>query len=645
MKGSDEVKKFKEDINHIKVPAEIDAAIDKGIKKIYKNTRRKKIMLYLLPIAAVFLIIIGIFKYNSANIIGEIKKPKVNSRGVAVLSSYENLKSILKSCENNDAVKTTMSPKLGTSADKSTADVSYSTTNIQVEGVDEPDIVKNDDRYIYSISSSSNSLHIVDTYSGTKKMKSLAAINFKDFIPHNMFIKDNQLIVLGNEKNMNYTGRNWGISDKALIYTGGDTEVLIYNIQDKKKPKLLKTFSVSGQYRDARLINNEIYIVSNKEISNIKYNEKEVTPFYSDSSLKEKTKAIAYKDIIYDPKEVYPDYVIISSINLANMNSEAKVKAFLGKCDTIYCSSSNIYAASSTDGNNTSIYKFKLSGDRTDFIGKAELQGSLINQFSMDEYNGALRVAVTRYGDAAEDMSNSLYVLDENMKFISKLEKLEKGEKIYSVRFMEDKAYMVTFKLTDPLLAIDLSDSKAPKVMGELKISGFSTYIQPYDKNHIIGFGRNSTDVVENGIAMARPEGMKLAMFDVSDIKSPKQMCKLDIEGDSSSSPVLYDSKALLINKEKGIIAFPVTLIKDDNRMFSGVYVYKIDVNKGVRFLGTLGGGITVTNDRGEDVNNTIEQASADRVIYIGNTLYAISDSGITASAINNLDDEGYVNF
>lgn len=667
MDDLDKIKKFKDDIDNIEVPAEIDFSIEKGLKKKEKKDKTRSLSLYFAAAAALIIIVLRIpFLQTRIGSFYFQKTTKVDSRGIAAVGSYKNLKSILENykgnispklsidySKKNGSVSSTSNALKNSANDKTSQSISHSSTNVQVNGVDEPDLVKNDGKYIYTLNSKENKISIVNAYPAqTMKLESSISID-SNFHASNMFLKGNFLVVFGG-----YYRNSYGDDDniKDNWYSWENSKILVYDISNKSKPKLVKSLIVSGSYKDSRLIGDKVYVISNQNI-NIDFkntSKEESDPFYIDSSLKGKAKEVDYKDIVYNPKDIYPNYVNISSIDLSNINSEAKVTSVLGNGEDIYCSGGNMYIASQSGSSKTTVYKFQLLKGKVELQTKTEVDGNILNQFSMDEYNGYLRVATTK--DESDfinkGMSSAIYIFDKNLKLVSKISDIAKGERIYSTRFMGGRAYMVTFKQTDPLFAIDLSDPKKPKITGKLEMPGFSTYLQPYDGNHIIGFGRNSTDVSEGGVVMAKPGGMKFAMFDVTDISNPKQMYNVnlddtfnqknlpnikstvtpsyDVKDSFTESDVLYDHKALLFDKDKEIMAFPVFVNDGQNSRYY-IYVYKVDLKNGFKLV--------YKAEADENSGTTC------RAIYIGNTLYSIFDSKIAAVDMNSFKNIGELNF
>ena len=245
------------------------------------------------------------------------------------------------------------------------------------------------------------------------------------------------------------------------------------------------------------------------------------------------------------------------------------------------------------------------------------------------------------------------------MKQIGSLDNLAPGEKIYSSRFVGDRVYLVTYKKVDPFFAIDLQDPTKPSVLGFLKIPGYSDYLHPYDENHIIGIGKDSTeasveDKTGRNLDFAWYQGLKMAIFDVTDVTNPKELHKVIIGDRGTESPVLDDPRAFLFNKSKNLLALPIELYqltdaqkasKDTDSTYGefnyqGAYVYNIDLIKGF----TLKGRVTHITDQITNESNYSYPASnqyVNRILYIDDYLYTISDEKILT---NSLNDMGKIN-
>jgi len=283
----------------------------------------------------------------------------------------------------------------------------------------------------------------------------------------------------------------------------------------------------------------------------------------------------------------------------------------------------------------------------------------LLNQFSMDENREYLRIATTTgstWGTGQNMSQNNVYVLDESMSIVGRIENIAPGERIYSARFMGDRAYLVTFKNTDPLFVLDLKKPTEPKILGALKIPGYSDYLHPYDENHLIGFGKDTIEI-ENKNAQgevvstqAYYQGMKLALFDVSDVHNPQELYKEIIGDRGTESELLRNHKALLFDKEKELLAFPVTVMKipaeqkekDANAImygqfaYQGAYIYQLNLKDGF----TLRGRITHLSE--EDLlkagyRSYNRENEVKRILYIGDTLYTLSDGMVKAHGLVDL--------
>jgi inhibitor of cysteine peptidase len=565
----------------------------------------------------------------------------------------------------------------------------YSVTNIQVEGVDEADIVKSDGSYIYKVfhrwdSIEDKGVHIIKAYP-EEDLRLVAKISLKEINPTMLFLKDDYLVVIGYKEIDNKTEpqSNKKIAvDSYWPWYQQRTAALIYDISDRSKPKLIRELEVDGTMSSARMIQNRVYIVSNKYVySNVlreggeKINEEVYLPAYKDSVVGKDTKVVGLEEVRYCPQAIEPNYIIISSFNLNNVEEKLKVTSILGSGGSIYSSTENLYVSGYNYSNNeakTVFYKFNLEDGSANFTASGEVRGNILNQFSMDEHNGYFRVTTTSQRmknrvsvgvngrtliapSEFEETMNNVYVFDKNMKVVGKIEDLAKGERIYSTRFMGDRAYMVTFKTTDPLFVLDLKNPRSPKVLGELKIPGFSNYLHPYDENHIIGFGMDADAVEMHGTEVAITQGMKIAVFDVSDVNNPKEKFVTSIGDRGTYSDILQDHKALLFSKAKNLLAFPITLrefTKENDKTkpdalwqygeltFMGAYVYNIDMEAGF----TLKGRIShIPPETKLHYEYDEWQSRIWRILYIEDKLYTVSDNHIKINDINSLKSKGAI--
>jgi uncharacterized secreted protein with C-terminal beta-propeller domain len=291
-----------------------------------------------------------------------------------------------------------------------------------------------------------------------------------------------------------------------------------------------------------------------------------------------------------------------------------------------------------SDTTRTVIHKIGLDNGDLKYISNSEVPGYLLNQFSMDESGNRFRIATTSesFSRSGSSPSSNVYVLDENLKPVGSLTKIAPDERIYSARFMGDKLYLVTFKQIDPFFVIDLS-TDTPKILGALKIPGFSNYLQPYNENHIIGIGRDTKQNEWGGI---QTNGVKISMFDVSDFKNPKETDTIVIGNSSTDSEALYNHKALLLDKQKNVMSIPIkgdikgifdsTKPELQYNSWNGFFVYGFDkyefVEKGM-----------ITHYSGNNFNSIYMPA---RSLYIGDTLYTVMDGSIKMNDLADISNE-----
>ena len=531
----------------------------------------------------------------------------------------------------------------------------YSKTNTQVQGVDEADIVKTDGTYIYYLTN--EKLTIINT-ENTSQMKEMSTIKFDEtFTPEELFLNNDKIIVIGTRYEYDKTERKIGIDEDYLYPNYMDktyTSAKLYNVKDKINPALERTVEVEGDYLTARMIGSNVYIASNKYMyyayicntyKSTELNEDDFKPHYLDTATSNETKSINFDCIYYIPEFEDTNYLNIVAFNITN-NQEANVESYLGAGEEIYASKENLYVTKTKydyerknkTSITTEIYKFNLNNANCTFAKAGDVPGSVLNQFSMDECNGYFRIATTDSTSwNSESNTNNLYVLNENLETIGKIEGLAKGERIYSVRFMGNRAYMVTFVETDPLFVIDLSNPTTPTVLGELKIPGYSKYLHPYDETHLIGIGED-TEVVNYGYGdRVVTNGMKMAMFDVTDPNNPQELYNVKIGEKGTYSELLYNHKALLFSKEKNIIAFPISITDNDYKVtFQGAIVYGVSLEKGFELKTKISNSAT-------DYDRYYSRNRVERIIYIKDTLFTLSNGLIKAVDLNTFETKGSI--
>lgn len=560
----------------------------------------------------------------------------------------------------------------------------YSSTNVQVEGVDEADLVKTDGSYIYKVN---NRQVIIIRANPPEKMAVAGTITFQEQVaPLEMYVDDKYLAVIGMTSRQVPLIRDGALAPKIYppIYAQSTTTAFIYDLSDKSNPQKLREIELDGNYLSSRKIGSSLYLLSNKMIDYYYIQKEEAEnpeawlPTYRDSAAQQDPVQIGCSEIRYFPGTPVANYLLIAGVNLDEPEEKAQVSTYLGAGNNVYASTDNLYIAvtqyKQSDASNstgqqkimpmpvyaedTAVYKFALDNGRVKYRGKGEVPGTILNQFSMEEHQGYFRIATTS-GDiwrTDENTSkNNLYILDQDLKITGKIENMAPGERIYSARFLGDRGYMVTFKTVDPLFVLDLRNPQEPKILGALKIPGYSDYLHPYDENHVLGFGKDTAEISVSGgnkeaaASMAFYQGMKMALFDVSDVQNPKEKFKEIIGDRGTDSELLRNHKALLFVKDKGLLAFPVSVAEVPQQdktqvtaygqfVFQGAYVYHLDAQSGFKLRGKI------THLTEEDYQKAgsgwyDSNKNVERILYIGNTLYTLSQSMIKANDLNSLQE------
>ncbi|GLC88061.1 beta-propeller domain-containing protein [Lysinibacillus piscis] len=514
-----------------------------------------------------------------------------------------------------------------------------STTNNQVDGVEEGDIVVVKDGYIYTVKD--RTIMVVNA----KNPKNLA-------LATKIQLKESQYI----SKLAIYQNLLIAIGDEYLEKVGTSmTMATIYDISNPQKPKLVREVGQEGYLQDMRITKDTLYLIGNMH-PNYWILREEATPDLKpkvyDSMASKAYRSLAIDKIAILPNTMDGTYSLITAINLKNgAKATANTKGYLGGSSGLYMSENSLYLTTPMYNGetvmpagrmvmdmiwmpravDTQIFKWTVDGTNLNFVGTAEVKGTVLNQYSMDEYKGNFRIATTEGNtwDEKDISRNHLFILDEQLKELGAVKDLAPGEKIYSARFMGDKAYMVTFKQVDPLFVIDVANPKNPAVLGELKIPGFSNYLHPLDDTHLIGIGYDTEQRYDaySKRNFTVTTNMKMSLFDVSDFKNPKEQATVKIGGKGSHSEVQYNPKALFRHKDYNYYGFPVILYdegKKDEVVYQGqgAQIYEITAEKGI----TLKANIIQKSDGAQYEN---WEQLVQRVVYSGDALYTIAPNEV----------------
>ena len=422
---------------------------------------------------------------------------------------------------------------------KVTGEADYSQTNVREAGVDEGDVVKTDESYLY-ILKSSGSVRIVDIR-GTK-MKEIAEIQPEKLNEsiEDLYLDGDRLMLVttGYESSMEEAE-----SDMYTVNRYQYTALTVYDITEREHPEMTGRITQEGDYRQSRKNGDYVYLLTQYSPSlGDSFEDSSVMPLVNEQKL-------AISDVYLPDQTSQPDYLVASGINIQDPENVISSKAIVSGAADFYMSSDNLFICNNNwnDGkSSTEILRFACEDGEITAGAMCELPGFLNDTFSLDEYQGYLRVLLT---EDSNGESNSLYILDADMQVTGAIRDLADGETIRSARFMGTIAYFVTFRQTDPLFCADLSDPDNPQILSELKLTGFSSYLHPYGDHLLLGVGYEAEE--ETG----SQTGVKLSMFDISEPSQVEELDKYVIKG-ASYLPSDYDYKAILADGEKNLIGF-----------------------------------------------------------------------------------------
>jgi hypothetical protein len=571
------------------------------------------------------------------------------------------------------------------------AGVDYSTTNVQEVGVDEPDIVKTDGTRILAVAQ--GVLYYVDVSGNTPKL--MGSLRLEDGWAQEMLLAGDTLLVMSRTNQWDVPVRLAPeIWNPDLPYYGSGISVLSQvDISDPGDMRVVKTLFVDGTYLSARMVGDTVRVVVDAYPTGLEFvyptgsglraereaeraNRKVIEESTIDNWLpyfvleeKRGNRTITTEGLLLECKQTFaPEEfsglgtLSVLTIDLSRGLEPVNTVGLFADGETVYASQDSLYVATQRwqdwtlldddggidafEGITTEIHQFDISGAAAAiYMASGEVEGFLLNQWAMSEHNGDLRVATTSepewWGWRDDSMSESYVrvlrpdngVLEE----IGEVGELGKGERIYSVRYLGDTAYVVTFRQTDPLYTIDLSNPRAPKVLGELKILGYSAYLHPMGDGLLLGIGQ---DADEQG----RTKGTQVAVFDVSDPANPRRIHKMTFE--DGWSEVEYDHRAFLYWPATGLTMLPIQ-------------AWSWEDGREDWFAGAI--GVIADRERIEDVGTVTHlehrpgiaegeywydgQAQIRRSIVIGKLVYTLSERGLKASTLDNLTDVAWVSF
>ena len=546
---------------------------------------------------------------------------------------------------------------------------SFTTTNVQVQGIDEPDFVKTDGTYMYVARGSTVS--VIRAY--PPQNASLVDTLRFDTEVQGIFISPGRLIVITS-----------GFANGSKLAYVQTTSLQMFDVSDVSAPALIKSISVSGSFIDARLTDGYVYAIFQQPTEFLADgNASVVAPVVVDGKVSE---AIQPSSVFYSTSSGVPFsmYTIILSMKVSD-GSHTQNAVLTGWGSTVYASNSNVYLAFPDRsvyplalgvavggirtvplgaprllpfwwggwGSNTTIFRIAYSNGNTGVAAEGTVPGTILNQFSLDEYNGYLRVATTsnsRLANQSWVQVNNVYVLDQDLKVSGALEGLAPNEKVYSVRFLGEVGYVVTYERIDPLFAISFANPTHPTVLSALVLTGFSDYLHPLGNGYLLGVGKQTLPAPsESGYVLY--EGMKLSLFHVSANGTSTEVARVLIGDRGSDSPVSTDHRAFVYLSSTGLVALPILVaqVKDNSSaggfpsfeygtpVFQGAYLFNFSAAGGFDPIGriTQVPSSLAVQDAGDYYIN--------RIVVIGGYAYTVSGRAVVATDLLTLTNVGAV--
>jgi hypothetical protein len=561
--------------------------------------------------------------------------------------------------------------------------VDYSGTNVQESGVDEPDAVKTDGEYLYLVRG--RTLEIVDVTGDEPEVASSIDLDGWD---QTLLRAGDRLLVMGHVEG----GRQPVGADSVWGGSGG-TALMLYDVSDATDPELVSTLQLDGQVVSSRLIDGVARVVLRAEPVGLQFVTPQGSGLRAERDATEQNKEIIAESTIdnwvpyyiqtsadgsQDEGSLLPcDRVgfpeafaglgttSVLSLDLSDDLSPDGSAGVLAGSGTVYASDERLYVATNQwydwellsepdrrdvdETFSTDVHAFDITDpDGARYVGSGTVRGHVLNQWAMSEHDGVLRVATTEgspwgwdgSGPASESFVTTFAEQDGALAELGQVGGLGKDERIYAVRFMGDVGYVVTFRETDPLYTLDLSDPADPEVLGELKILGYSAYLHPIDDGLILGVGQ---DADERG----RTQGTQLSLFDVSDLANPERIHQVTLE--DAQSQVEWNHHAFLHWPPTGLTVIPFQSWQWDEAtetesVDNGAVAYELGLGAGFDEAGRL---THVPDDITDSTDprywDVAWQAAIQRSVVIGDTLYTISELGVKGSDLDTLADESWL--
>lgn len=616
----------------------------------------------------------GLVRFKSANELLEFFRQQVNQRHTQNRGFF-----------GIGAAAADASNETAGAADDGSSPDPFSTTNLQEEGVDESDVFKSDGTYFYV--ADGGKVRVVKAAPRSELAQVGEVTLASDVYVDSLYLHDGKLLALA-VKYVSYDSIDSRFGRPELLiyppyYIGNSVVLYEVDISNPAAPAVARHIELDGSLVSSRLTNNRVIVVL------------AIAPKLPDNPTVLSVNNLGLDDVLPQVRtgagsavmvgwenwlrpETADGYFMtaILTLDAGNIESILNSVAVLANCGTIYVSPEAVYLTDATydmDDNyrqSTAVRKFAFDANGVAaYAASGKVPGQLLNQFSLGESDGDLRLAthienfsmfvgigfsddvavssdVTQTADEPPaGPTNAVYVLrqsGESLDIVGRVENIAENERIYSARFIGDRGYLVTFRRIDPLFVLDLSDAASPKIAGELKVPGYSDYLHPIGTDRLIGVGRSA---LTTNFGNTIPDALQLSLFNVADPANPKLIEQIQLGGVGSASDVSYTHKAFTYLPQTGVLAIPAQLYKDISDPFvfggiefDGVLVFDVDLDAGFEALGRVAS--VVENDEFGYTYSAWRRASV-----IGDSIYALTPRGVRAAATTDFNTTTTVTF
>ena len=540
-------------------------------------------------------------------------------------------------------------------ADESAGGGSFSVTNVQEDGVDEADFIKNDGDHFFVVDRSG--LAVYDVWPA-EELHAVSRVDIEGLPTSLFFDAVNTAVVFSSIQGADPSPAS-GDTSMTLDRTSWNpmTKVTVLDVADRAAPEVVREIYFQGALRASRRIGDKVHIVATRWMNSYLYegdggssrnrhdlrvridgaDAEDWMPTLQDNVRSGETwnstttTATACSDVYRPNVRTALQFVTVMTVDLADPAAPIDSVGVMTRADTVYSSTENLYLAltehssgpfrSRDQSIDTRVHKFTLDGGPV-YTASGRVPGSMLNQFSLSEHEGDLRVATTDWN--ADTISSGVYVLGQDgtvLAPVGQVDGIAPGESIFAVRFAGDKGYVVTFERIDPLFTLDLSDRLAPRVVGELEVTGFSNYLHPLGDGaeHLLAVGE---EIAENGWEWL---GMQVSLFDVSTFDAPTMTDRVVLEADGNSE-AQYDHHAFTYFADLSTLALPFSGWDwDAERSTGSLELFAVDTVDGLERIGSI--------DHDEVVRQAPEDAAwcaqVRRSVFVEDYVFAISDVGI----------------